>query len=151
MLWFHSGKYVIKALELKKRYAALTPKQQEIYDQRFLQEEDEASPEEDLEENVIRNVESTDGEVLAESILAETEKQIAGEVAARKAELERRPAERISNSLLWWTRSPRRLSLLQSSRTRNPRQSPRMKGKPERRAAGRITVLRICRWSWRKA
>ena len=68
---------------------ALTPKQQEIYDQRFLQEEDEASPEEDLEENVIRNVESTDGEVLAESILAETEKQIAGEVAARKAELER--------------------------------------------------------------
>ena len=75
--------------ELKKRYAALTPKQQEIYDQRFLQEEDEASPEEDLEENVIRNVESTDGEVLAESILAETEKQIAGEVAARKAELER--------------------------------------------------------------
>ena len=94
VLWFHSGKYVIKALELKKRYAALTPKQQEIYDQRFLQEEDEASPEEDLEENVIRNVESTDGEVLAESILAETEKQIAGEVAARKAELEREASRR---------------------------------------------------------
>ena len=30
VLWFHSGKYVIKALELKKRYAPLTPKQQEI-------------------------------------------------------------------------------------------------------------------------
>ena len=25
VLWFHSGKYVVKALELKKRYAALTP------------------------------------------------------------------------------------------------------------------------------
>ena len=35
VLWFHSGKYVIKALELKRRYAPLTPKQQEIYDGRF--------------------------------------------------------------------------------------------------------------------
>ena len=26
VLWFHSGKYVLKALELKKRYAVLTPK-----------------------------------------------------------------------------------------------------------------------------
>ena len=40
VLWFHSGKYVIKALELKKKYAPLTPKQQEIYDNRF-EEEDE--------------------------------------------------------------------------------------------------------------
>ena len=94
VLWFHSGKYVIKALELKKRYAALTPKQQEIYDQRFIQEEEEPVPEEDLEENVIRNVESTDGEVLAESILAETEKQIAGEVTARKAELEQEASKK---------------------------------------------------------
>ena len=41
VLWFHSGKYVIKALELKKKYAPLTPKQQEIYDNRFDQEEEE--------------------------------------------------------------------------------------------------------------
>ncbi len=41
VLWFHSGKYVIKALELKKKYAPLTPKQQEIYDNRFDEEEDE--------------------------------------------------------------------------------------------------------------
>ncbi len=41
VLWFHSGKYVIKALELKKKYAPLTPKQQEIYDNRFEQEEEE--------------------------------------------------------------------------------------------------------------
>ena len=38
ILWFRSGKYVMKALELKKRYAALTPKQQQIYDD-CLQEE----------------------------------------------------------------------------------------------------------------
>ena len=41
VLWFHSGKYVIKALELKKKYAPLTPKQQEIYDNRFDEEEEE--------------------------------------------------------------------------------------------------------------
>ncbi len=39
VLWFHSGKYVIKALELKKKYAPLTPKQQEIYDNRFEEED----------------------------------------------------------------------------------------------------------------
>ena len=41
VLWFHSGKYVIKALELKKKYAPLAPKQQEIYDNRFDEEEEE--------------------------------------------------------------------------------------------------------------
>ena len=41
VLWFHSGKYVIKALEMKKKYAPLTPKQQEIYDNRFDDEDDE--------------------------------------------------------------------------------------------------------------
>lgn len=90
ILWFRSGKYVMKALELKKRYAALTPKQQQIYDD-CLQEEAQQDyldePEE--EETVIQNVESTDGEVLAESIMAETEKAIAGEIAARKAEMDK--------------------------------------------------------------
>ena len=33
VLWFHSGKYVQKALELKRKYAALTPKQQQIYEE----------------------------------------------------------------------------------------------------------------------
>ena len=35
VLWYQSGKYVIKALELKKKIAPLTPRQQEIYDSRF--------------------------------------------------------------------------------------------------------------------
>ena len=46
VLWFHSGKYVIKALELKRRYAPLTPKQQEIYDGRF-DDEDSAEYEQE--------------------------------------------------------------------------------------------------------
>ncbi len=95
VLWFHSGKYVAKALELKKRYAALTPKQQQIYEE-CLEEnlEDELSSAEDQEEdNVIQNVESTDGEVIAETIMAETEKEIAGQVAAHKAEMEKDPQQ----------------------------------------------------------
>ena len=48
VLWFHSGKYVIRALELKMRYQPLTPKQQEIYDHRFDEE-----PEEDYDEDTI--------------------------------------------------------------------------------------------------
>lgn len=87
VLWFHSGKYVLKALELKKKYAPLTPKQQEIYEQQYLDSE----PEEELPEepdDVITKVKSTDGEVIAESIMAETEKKIADEVTAHKAEIE---------------------------------------------------------------
>ncbi len=93
VLWFHSGKYVAKALELKKRYTTLTPKQEQIYKecQEEKLEEDLAAEEE--EDNVIQKVESTDGEVIAESIMAETEKEIADQVAARKAEMEKKPEE----------------------------------------------------------
>lgn len=95
VLWFHSGKYVLKALELKKRYAALTPKQQQIYEdeqqqkleERFEEPAAPAEPEPPVE-NVIPNVEQADGEVIAESIMAQTEKEIADQVTARKAEIE---------------------------------------------------------------
>ena len=91
VLWFHSGKYVQKALELKKKYAALTPKQQQIYEE-CLQEEarekqlSQAEPE--AEDNVVVNMDNIDGDVMAEKIMAETEKEIAEQVTARKAELE---------------------------------------------------------------
>ncbi len=95
VLWFHSGKYVMKALELKKRYAALTPKQQQIYEECLEEnlEERLSAPAQQEEDNVIQNVESTDGEVIAETIMAETEKEIAGQVAAHKAEMEKAPEE----------------------------------------------------------
>ncbi len=41
ILWFSEGKYVFKAMELKKQYKPLTPLQQEKYDQ-FLEEQKEA-------------------------------------------------------------------------------------------------------------
>ncbi len=42
VLWFQSGHYVMKALELKKRYAPLTAKQQEILDMEIEREKAEA-------------------------------------------------------------------------------------------------------------
>jgi DNA replication protein DnaC len=92
VLWFHSGKYVRKALELKKRYTTLTPKQQQLYEECMQEQLENDLDEADEEETVIQNVESTDGEVLAESIMAETEKEIASQVAAHKAKQEREAA-----------------------------------------------------------
>ena len=99
VLWFHSGKYVQKALELKRKYAALTPKQQQIYEEcmqeaaesRLEQEEEHeeheqpdepAAAAEPTPEPVV-DLGSTDGEVIAEKIIAETEKEIAEEVTAQ--------------------------------------------------------------------
>lgn len=82
VLWFHSGKYVIKALKLKKRYAPLTPKQQEIYDRRFdLQEEDDIYADEEELGREKQIVETGSDDSLAENILADTEKEIAKTVA----------------------------------------------------------------------
>ena len=108
VLWFHSGKYVQKALELKRKYAALTPKQQQIYEEcmqeaaesRLEQEEEQEQPEpaaaaaEPTPEPVV-DLGSTDGEMMAEKIIAETEKEIAEEVTAQtqKAEQQEQSAE----------------------------------------------------------
>lgn len=79
VLWFHSGKYVIKALELKKRYASLTPKQQEIYDHRFDEEPEPASNETVLGQE--KKIVETKEDALADTILADTEREIARSVA----------------------------------------------------------------------
>lgn len=52
ILWFGNGEYVIKALELKRKYQELTAAQQEKYDQRFVQTEPEAEETETAEEEV---------------------------------------------------------------------------------------------------
>lgn len=90
VLWFHSGKYVLKALELKKKYAPLTPKQQQIYDQQFTNtdSEEEDSLEETVMEQALAKTTGADGEIIAENIIAETEKEIAGEVTAHKERME---------------------------------------------------------------
>lgn len=42
ILWFSEGKYVYKAMELKKQYKPLTPSQQEKYDHRYPKTEESA-------------------------------------------------------------------------------------------------------------
>ena len=42
ILWFSEGKYVYKAMELKKQYKPLTPSQQEKYDHRYPKQENSA-------------------------------------------------------------------------------------------------------------
>lgn len=42
ILWFSEGKYVYKAMELKKQYKPLTPSQQEKYDHRYPKPKDSA-------------------------------------------------------------------------------------------------------------
>ena len=82
VLWFHSGKYVIKALELKRKYTNLTPKQQEIYDHRFDVEEEPA--EEAADETTLgqeKQIVETNEDALAETIMADAEKEIAQAVA----------------------------------------------------------------------
>ena len=76
VLWYHSGKYVTKALELKMRYAQLTPKQQEIYDHRFDPEQEELD---DL--GVEELVSSAEAETEADSILKDAEESIARDVS----------------------------------------------------------------------
>ena len=104
VLWFHSGKYVQKALELKRKYAALTPKQQQIYEEcmqeaaesRLEQEEEHEQHEQPDEPEAaaeptpepVVDLGSTDGEVMAERIIAETEKEIAEEVTAQTQKAE---------------------------------------------------------------
>ena len=81
VLWFHSGKYVIKALELKRKYAALTPKQQEIYDRRFDEIEDDDVYADEAEIGKEKQIVETNEDELAETIMADTEKEIAKAVA----------------------------------------------------------------------
>ena len=92
VLWFHSGKYVRKALELKQRYTSLTPRQQQLYEECLQEEAEQQEEPSETEDTVIHSVPEADGEVIAETIIAQTEREIAGEVTARKAEMEREAA-----------------------------------------------------------
>ncbi len=63
ILWFGDGKYVVKALELKKLHEPLTPAQQEKYDNRFRTVEQQA---------VLQNDRSSEENVASEEANAQT-------------------------------------------------------------------------------
>lgn len=91
-LWFHNGKYVVQALELKQKYVPLTPEQQTVYDNPSeivdmeTKEEvvEKAVPTLDME--ITKELPTTEKEVIADSIIMNTEKEIAASVAEHKEE-----------------------------------------------------------------
>lgn len=91
-LWFHNGEYVVQALELKKKYAPLTPEQQTIYDNPSSivdMETKEAAIEAavpTLDEEITKELPKSETEVIADSIMMNTEKEIAAAVAEHKEE-----------------------------------------------------------------
>ena len=91
-LWFHNGQYVVQALELKKKYAQLTPEQQTIYDNPSSivdMETKEAAIEAavpTLGEEITKELPKSEKEVIADSIMMDTEKEIAAAVTEHKEE-----------------------------------------------------------------
>ena len=91
-LWFHNGEYVVQALELKKQYAPLTPEQQTIYDNPSSivdMETKEAAIEAavpTLDEEIMKEMPKSETEVIADSIMMDTEKEIAAAVTEHKEE-----------------------------------------------------------------
>ena len=86
VLWYQSGKYVIKALELKKKIAPLTPKQQEIYDNRFAAEdEDDGEASEDAEASYLRQARAERASLQQDQIKSEIAQDVSR--AAREKEM----------------------------------------------------------------
>ena len=98
-LWFHNGEYVVQALELKKKYAPLTPEQQTIYDNPSSivdMETKEAAIEAavpTLDEEIMKEMPKSETEVIADSIMMDTEKEIAAAVTEHKEETEQASGE----------------------------------------------------------
>lgn len=97
-LWFHNGKYVVQALELKQKYAPLTPEQQTVYDNPSeivdmeTKEEvvEKAVP--TLDAEITKEIPATKKDAIADSIIMDTEKEIAAAVTETKEETEQNTA-----------------------------------------------------------
>ena len=83
VLWYQSGRYVIKALELKKKIAPLTPRQQEIYDSRFDEETDDDADEE-AEASYLQQARAEKASLQQEAIKSELAQDIS-KAASRQA------------------------------------------------------------------
>ena len=97
-LWFHNGRYVVQALELKQKYVPLTPEQQTIYDNPSeivdmeTKEEvvEKAVP--TLDQEITKELPSSEKDVIADSIIMNTEKEIAAAVTEHKEETQQAEA-----------------------------------------------------------
>ncbi len=90
ILWFRQGKYVIKALELKKSLTELTPMQQTIYNHREenlmpIKERVEAAVPE-LEKVIVDKVPANETDAITEDIISQTQRELAKAVSQHAAE-----------------------------------------------------------------
>ena len=101
VLWFRQGKYVIKALELKRSLTELTPMQQAIYDHRDenlmpIKERVEAAVPE-LEKNIMDKMPSNETDAITENIISETQKELAQAVSQHTAAAEQEAPEPVQD------------------------------------------------------
>ena len=90
VLWFRQGKYVIKALELKKSITELTPVQQSIYAHREenlmpIKERVEAAVPE-LERIIVDKMPTSQTDAITDNIISETQRELAQAVSQHAAE-----------------------------------------------------------------
>lgn len=102
VLWFRQGKYVIKALELKRSLTELTPMQQTIYDHRDenlmpIKERVEAAVPE-LEKIIVDKMPSNETDAITENIISETQKELAQAVSQHTAAAEQKTPEQQDQS-----------------------------------------------------
>ena len=102
VLWFRQGKYVIKALELKRSLTELTPMQQTIYDHRDenlmpIKERVEAAVPE-LEKIIVDKMPCNETDAITENIISETQKELAQAVSQHTAAAEQETPEQQDQS-----------------------------------------------------
>lgn len=98
VLWFHQGKYVIKALELKRNLAPLNEQQQAIYDHKGEHVPNQAEMVEaavpELEKIITETMPTSQEEAITDSIISATEKELAQAVTQHAAEVQEEKAAR---------------------------------------------------------
>jgi len=92
VLWFHQGSYVIRALELKKRLTSLSPEQQAVYEHRNEHVPNKAEMVEAavpvLEKIITETMPTSQEEAITDSIITETQRELAQAVAQHAAEVQ---------------------------------------------------------------
>lgn len=98
VLWFHQGRYVIKALELKRNLAPLSEQQQAIYDHKGEHVPNQAEMVEaavpKLEKIITETMPTSEEEAITDSIISATEKELAQAVTQHTAEVQEEKAAR---------------------------------------------------------
>lgn len=92
VLWFRQGKYVIRALELKRKLAPLSAEQQMIYDYRNEHVPNKAELVEavvpGLEKVITESMPTSEEEAITDNIITEAQRELAQAVAQHTAEVQ---------------------------------------------------------------